>query len=815
MEQYTVGGMSCAACSARVERAVAAVPGVTSCSVSLLTGRMAVEGTAGEAAILSAVRAAGYTARRGGGGTAEGAPAERETHALRGRLLLSLLFLLPLMYLSMGHGMLGLPLPSFLGARPRLVGLFELLLAAAVLAVGRAFLISGVRGLLRRAPNMDTLITLGSLASFLYSAAVLLVSPTADLLHGLYFESAAMIPTLITLGKLLEAHAKGKTTDALRSLMRLAPAEATLLREGGERRVPIGEVRPGDLLAVRPGESIPVDGIVTEGESAVDESALTGESLPVDKAVGDGVSAATVNTSGYLVIRAERVGEDTALAAVIRMVGEAAATKAPIAKLADRVAGVFVPAVMGVAALVLLIWLLLGAGLGFALTRAVSVLVISCPCALGLATPVAIMVGSGRGARDGILFKTAAALEEAGRVEIVALDKTGTLTEGAPEVTDLVGDGDLLLLAASLEAKSEHPLAGAILRCAAREGLTPLPTEGFSAVAGGGLFARLDGERLVGGSAAFLGQHLPLPEALTEKGARLAAEGKTVMYFAKGDRPLGLIAVADRLREESARAVAEMQGMGLRVVMLTGDSRAAALAIAAGAGIREVEAELRPDGKEAAIRRLRDEGRVAMVGDGINDAPALTRADLGIAIGAGTDVAIDAADAVLKRSTLGDAVAALRLGRATLGVIRQNLGWAFLYNTVAIPIAAGALSPLGLTMSPMLGAAAMSLSSLSVVTNALRLRRQDIHSPKKDKKIKSHPKKEKKTMQRTIHIEGMMCPHCEARVKSLLEGTNGISAAAVSHKAGTATVTLTSPLTDDALAAIITAAGYRVTGIGE
>ena len=817
MEQYTVTGMRCAACSARVERAVSSLPGVSACSVNLLTGTLAVEGTASEEAILAAVRQAGYGAEKGQTSARESAtPADREARLLFRRFLFSLVLLLPLMYLSMGHTMLGLPLPSLLAGSPLAIGLAQMLLSAAALFTNRIFFINGARGLWHRAPNMDTLVSLGALASFGYSVFSLMATAvTGPALHGLYFESAAMILTLISLGKLLEARSRGKTTDALRSLMRLAPRVATVLRDGREVTVPVDEVKRGDLFAVRPGESIPVDGVVIEGHSAVDEAALTGESLPVDKTEGDAVSAATVNTSGYLVCRAERVGEDTTLSQIIKMVSDAAATKAPIAKLADRVSGVFVPVVMALSALVLLIWLACGETVGFSLTRAVSVLVISCPCALGLATPVAIMVGSGKGAKSGILFKTAAALETAGRCEIVALDKTGTITRGEPEVTDLLGDPSLLLTAYSLEVKSEHPLARAIVRRAESEGLSPLETQDFTAVPGGGLLATANGERLLGGNAAFVSQYADIPIKMTESASALARAGKTVMFFAAGERLLGIIAVSDRIKEDSARAIAEMRGMGLRVVMLTGDHGAAAGAIAAEVGIDEVLSELRPDGKEAAIRRLQSDGRVAMVGDGVNDAPSLTRADLGIAIGAGTDVAIDAADAVLVNSTLTDVTAAIRLGRATLGTIRQNLFWAFLYNAIGIPIAAGALVGLGLTLSPMLGAAAMSLSSLSVVTNALRLNRCDIRSPRRDKKIKQRPKKENKTMTKTIHIEGMMCPHCEARVKQMLEATAGIAEAAVSHKTGTATVTLTTPLSDEALTKLVTDAGYRVTAVRE
>lgn len=822
MEQYTVTGMRCAACSARVERAVSALPGVRTCSVSLLTGTLAVEGTAAEGAITAAVTGAGYGISKKAEGARAGDsedPAREEARLLLRRLLVSLLLLLPLMYLSMGYTMLGLPLPSFLAARPLLIGLAELLLSAAVMVTHRAFFLSGTRGLLHRAPNMDTLVSLGSFASFGYSAYMLIelavsASPAAYL-HGLYFESAAMILALITLGKWLEARSKGKTTDALRSLMRLSPRVATLLREGGEVTVPVEEVQIGDLFAVRPGESVPVDGRVVEGHSAVDEAALTGESVPVYKEVGDTVSGATVNTSGYLVCRAERVGEDTTHAQIVKMVSEAAATKAPIAKLADRVSGVFVPVVMAISALVLLLWLLLGAGLGTALSRAVSVLVISCPCALGLATPVAIMVGGGVGARCGILFKTAASLEMAGRCTTVVLDKTGTVTRGEPEVCDLIGDATLLTVAYSLEAKSEHPIGRAIVRRAEAEGLSPLETQDFTAVPGGGLLATAEGVTLSGGNAAFVSQYARIGEETAAHAARLAREGKTVTFFARGDRLLGLIAVSDGPKPDSREAVAELRAMGLRVVMLTGDTEATAAAIAAEVGIDEVIAGVKPDGKEAVIRRLQESGRVAMVGDGINDAPSLTRADLGIAIGAGTDVAVDAADVVLMKDSLTSVGTALRLGRATLRTIRQNLFWAFLYNTVGIPIAAGATVGLGITLSPMLGAAAMSLSSLSVVTNALRLNLFRPFPRVKKQNMKNEDIRKEEAMTKTLRIEGMMCPHCEARVKALLEETDGVASAAVSHKSGTATVTLTAPVTDEALTAVITDAGYRVTEICE
>lgn len=820
MEQYTVTGMSCAACSARVERAVLGVAGVTACTVSLLAGTMAVEGTASAEAVMAAVHQAGYAACPKAGAAAQLArPTDRETPLLLRRFLASLIFLLLLLYLSMGHGMWGLPLPRPLAARPVAIGVAQLILSAVVMGINKRFFISGVRGLLGRAPNMDTLVSLGSCASFGYSVYVLIVMARSDTpheyLHGLYFESAAMILVLVTLGKLLEARSKGKTTDALYSLMSLSPKTATVIRDGGEVTVSVDEVQKGDIFILRPGESVPVDGIVIEGHSAVDESALTGEGIPVEKVGGDAVSAATLNTSGHLRCRATCVGEDTALSRIIKMVSDAAATKAPIAKIADRVSGIFVPTVMAIAAAVLLVWLLCGAALGFALSRAVSVLVISCPCALGLATPVAIMVGGGKGARGGMLFKTAASLEMAGRVEIVALDKTGTVTRGEPEVTDVLGGELLLQTAYSLEKKSEHPLARAIVKRAESEGVAALPTQDFEAFPGGGLRATVDGEIVCGGNAEFVRQYATVPPEVLAEVAGLAPEGKTPMLFARGGELLGILAVADRVKEDSAAAIAELRGMGIRVVILTGDNRMTAAAIAAEVGIDEVIAELKPDGKEAAVRALQRDGVVAMVGDGINDAPSLTRADIGVAIGAGTDVAIDAADVVLASSRLSDVPAAIRLGRATLRTVRQNLFWAFCYNVISIPVAAGALSPLGLTLSPMLGAAAMSLSSVCVVTNALRLNLVDIRSARHDRKRKPKAvkRKEEKAMKKVMKIEGMMCPHCEARVRALLLEIPGVGEALVSHKDGTATVTAAEPIPDEVLIRVITEGGYTVVGI--
>ena len=812
MKQYKVTGMSCAACSARVEKAVRALPEVTDCAVNLLTGTMGVEGAVDSERVIEAVTAVGYGASLDGAEKTAAVPEQAsESKALLRRLLWSLGFLVALMYLSMGHTMWGWPLPSFFN--PMAIGLAQLLLTVCVLVLNGKFFTSGFRALWKRSPNMDTLIALGSSAAFLYSTYVLFTMTAGNAAHGLhelYYESAAMIPALITLGKLLEARSKGKTTDALRGLMELAPKTATLWENGKERRVPIAQVKRGDIFVVRPGESIPVDGVVLEGTSAVNESALTGESIPVDKTSGDAVSAATVNRSGYLRCEAVRVGEDTTLSQIIRMVSDAAATKAPIAKLADRVAGVFVPTVMGIAAVTAVIWLLIGQTVGFALARAISVLVISCPCALGLATPVAIMVGNGVGARNGVLFKTAASLEHAGRTQIVALDKTGTVTAGQPQVTQVIpADGiseqTLLTAALALESRSEHPLAKAVVEYTAARGLQAPEVTDFSAVVGNGLRAKCGGKTLLGGSLGWISAHTPLPEALRAQAEALSEDGKTPLLFCAEDRLLGVIAVADTVKPDSREAVQTMKDMGLRVVMLTGDNEKTARAIAAEAGIDEVIAGVLPDGKAAAICELKQRGKVAMVGDGINDAPALTAADVGIAIGAGTDIAIDAADVVLMHSTLRDVPAALRLSRATLKNIRENLFWAFFYNALGIPLAAGAwISLLGWELNPMFGAAAMSLSSFCVVTNALRLNFCKLYETKNDKK------KERKNMEKTMKIEGMMCPHCEARVKVCLEGLAGVEEAIVSHKSGTATVRLNAPVSDETLKATVEAQGYKV-----
>ena len=837
MEQYTVTGMSCAACSARVEKAVSGVEGVSSCSVNLLTNSMGVEGSASPEAIIAAVEAAGYGAARKGAAKAvspsaeEDALRDRDTPVLKRRLLSSLGFLLVLMCISMGHAMWGFPLPAFLDGNPVALGLMELLLAATVMLINKKFFTSGLRGLLHGAPNMDTLVALGSGVSFAYSTVALFAMTAAvqrgdaagahALLHDLYFESAAMILTLITVGKMLEARSKGKTTDALKSLMRLAPQTACVERGGKEVSVPIDEVVRGDVFLVRPGESIPVDGVVLSGVSSVNEAALTGESIPVDKAAGDRVSAATVNQSGFLRCEAERVGEDTTLSKIIKMVGDAAATKAPIAKLADRVSGVFVPAVIAVALVTFAIWLLLGKAFGYALSRAIAVLVISCPCALGLATPVAIMVGNGVGAKNGILFKTAVSLEEAGKAQIVVLDKTGTVTNGEPVVTDLlpaegVSGEELLAAALSLEKKSEHPLARAVTTYAAERGTEGREVEDFSALPGNGLRARLGGEELLGGSLAYISSLVSVPPELRERADALSEKGKTPLLFAKGGDLLGVIAVADTVKADAAEAVRELKGMGIHVVMLTGDNARTAAAIGEQVGADEVISGVLPDGKESVIRSLQQRGRVAMVGDGINDAPALTRADIGIAIGAGADVAIDAADVVLMKSRVRDIPAAIRLSRATLTNIKENLFWAFFYNVVCIPLAAGAYARFGLTLSPMIGAAAMSLSSFCVVSNALRLNLRNIYDPGRDKAIKKtlgKSDKEETPMTKTMKIEGMMCPHCEARVKKTLEALEAVSSAEVSHVSGSAVVTLAAPVEDEVLKKAVEAQGYDVLGI--
>ena len=818
MEQFNVVGMSCAACSSRVEKAVMSVSGVTACSVSLLTNSMGVEGTASDTEIISAVQKAGYDATKKADSentlsTQSDVLKDKQTPVLFKRFIISLGFLFVLMYLSMGHMMWNFPLLPILEENPLAVGFVQMMLSLIVIVINRNFFINGFKGLIHRSPNMDTLVSLGSSASFFYSIFILISKSESDnFLHDLYFESAAMILVLITLGKILEARSKGKTTDALKSLMNLAPKTATLLRDGAEVTVPVGDVLKDDVFTVRPGRSIPVDGIVIEGNSAVDESALTGESIPVDKSVGDTVSAATINRSGYIKCRATRVGADTTLSQIIKMVSDAAATKAPIAKIADKVSGVFVPVVIGVAAVVLLVWLLLGEAFSFSLTRAISVLVISCPCALGLATPVAIMVGNGKGAKNGILFKTAASLEMAGKTQIVALDKTGTITKGEPEVTDVVGDTELLETAFSLEKKSEHPLAKAIVRFGEDSGLSAYETTNFEIFPGGGLSADIEDEKVFGGNADFIGKYAAVPKNMVEKASVFSSEGKTAMFFAKGEKVLGLIAVADMIKPDSIKAISELKNMGIRVVMITGDNRITAESIGKQIGVDEVVSQVKPDGKESAVIRLQKDGKVAMVGDGINDAPALTRADVGIAIGAGTDVAVDAADVVLVNSRLSDVPSAIRLSRAALRIIHQNLFWAFIYNVICIPVAAGVFAWAGLTLNPMLGAAAMSLSSFCVVSNALRLNLYDIHSDKRDKKIKQK-RKEEKTMEKTIKIKGMMCPHCEARVKKILEEIQGVSSAVVSHVEGTAVVTMSSPVSDDVLKDVIVENGYEVTDI--
>ena len=835
MKQYDVTGMSCAACSARVEKAVSALEGVESCAVNLLTNSMSVEGSAGEEEIIRAVEAAGYGASAKGGGEKKAAQEEalkdRDTPVLKRRLISSLGFLLLLMYISMGHGMWGWPVPALLENSAMAFALSQLLLTAVVMVINQKFFISGFKGLIHRAPNMDSLVALGSGAAFIYSCAVMFQmcaqgeAASAHLRHELYFESAAMILTLITVGKMLEARSKGRTTDALRGLMELAPKTATLVEDGRERTVPIEQLNKGDIFAVRPGESIPVDAVITQGSSSVDESALTGESIPVDKTVGDRVSAATVNQAGYILCRATRVGEDTTLSQIIKMVEEASATKAPIAKVADKVSGVFVPAVMAIALVTMAIWLLLGESIGFALGRGISVLVISCPCALGLATPVAIMVGSGLGARQGLLFKTAASLEAAGRVETVVLDKTGTITAGSPEITDIlpapgVSGRELLRFAAALERKSEHPLAKAIIKGSAELGPELPEAEDFRALPGNGLTALIEGRSAAGGSLDFISGLVRVPEELLAQAGELASQGKTPLLFAAGGELMGIIAVADVIKPDSPEAVRQLKNMGINVVMLTGDNERTARAIGRQAGVDRVIAGVLPQGKEAAIREICSGGLTAMVGDGINDAPALKRSDLGIAIGAGADIAIDAADVVLMKGSLMDLCAAIRLGRGTLRNIHENLFWAFFYNSIGIPVAAGALTGLGISLSPMIAAAAMSLSSFCVVTNALRLNLLDVHSPKRDRYIKHKNKnnekaregEEVKTMTRTMKIEGMMCPHCEARVKKALEELEGVEKAEVSHQTGTAVVTC-SGVSDEALKAAVEKQDYKVLGI--
>ena len=846
MEQYIVTGMSCAACSSRVEKAVSKVEGVTSCSVSLLTNSMGVEGTASPEAIIQAVETAGYGASKKGApgaaakaGSAGGAGAagnaeellkDRETPVLKQRLIWSLGFLVVLMYFSMGHMMWNWPVPAWMEGNHIAMGLLQMILAAIVMVINQKFFISGFKSLWHKAPNMDTLVALGSMASFGYSTYALFAMTDAQLkgstelvmeyMHDFYFESAAMILALITVGKMLEARSKGKTTDALKSLMKLAPKTAVVVRNGAEVTVGIDQVQIGDMFVVRPGENIPVDGVILEGSSAVNESALTGESIPVDKEVGDTVSAATINQSGFIRCRATRVGEDTTLSQIIQMVSDAAATKAPIAKIADKVSGIFVPAVISISVVTILVWLIAGQSVGFALARGISVLVISCPCALGLATPVAIMVGNGMGAKHGILFKTAVSLEETGKTEIVALDKTGTITEGMPKVTDMIPAGgiseeELLTYAYALEKKSEHPLARAILAKAQEDGVKELETEEFAALPGNGLTAVVQGGKMAAGNYNFVSTQVSVTREIREKAEKLAEQGKTPLYFARNGEMLGLIAVADVIKADSPQAVKELQNMGIHVVMLTGDNERTARAIGAQAGVDEVIAGVLPEGKEQVIRQLKEKGRVAMVGDGINDAPALTRADMGIAIGAGTDVAIDAADVVLMKSRLSDVPAAIRLSRATLTNIHENLFWAFFYNVIGIPLAAGVWYPVfGWKLNPMFGAAAMSLSSFCVVTNALRLNLFDIRSTRKDKKIKkNHKEKENKTMTKTMKIEGMMCGHCEARVKKALEAVAGVSEAVVSHETGTAVVTLSEAVSDDVLKKAVEDQDYKVISV--
>ena len=839
MKQYNVTGMSCAACSARVEKAVGKVPGVTSCSVSLLTNSMGVEGTASPEAVIKAVQDAGYGASEKGASKQSASMAENEkaledhaTPALKRRLIWSVGFLIVLMYFSMGHMMWGWPLPHFYDDNHVAMGLTQLLLTVIIMVINQKFFISGFKSLWHRAPNMDTLVALGATAAFVYSTYALFAMTGAqvrgdmdavmDYMMDFYFESAAMILTLITVGKMLEARSKGKTTDALKSLMKLAPKTATVVRDGQEVTVPVEQVQRDDVFVVRPGESIPVDGVVLEGTSAVNESALTGESVPADKAPGDAVSAATVNQSGFLRCRATRVGEDTTLSQIIQMVSDAAATKAPIAKIADQVSGVFVPAVIGIALVTTIVWLLIGKPVGYALARGISVLVISCPCALGLATPVAIMVGSGLGAKNGILFKTAASLEETGRIEIVALDKTGTITSGEPKVTDIlpaegVSAEELLRLANTLERKSEHPLAKAILEYAKEQNVAADEVADFQALPGNGLTATLDGKALCGGNDTFIGTTASISPEMKAQAAALAEAGKTPLWFSYDGRLLGVVAVADVIKEDSPQAVRELQNMGIRVVMITGDNERTAKAIGAQAGVDQVIAGVLPDGKEREIRKLKTEGKVAMVGDGINDAPALTRADIGVAIGAGTDVAIDAADVVLMKSRLSDVPAAIRLSRATLRNIHENLFWAFFYNTIGIPLAAGVFIPLGLTLNPMFGAAAMSLSSFCVVSNALRLNlfklRDARHDHKHVKHSKKHEEKEKNEMEKTLKITGMMCGHCEARVKKALEAVEGVAEAKVSHESGTAVVTLNVPVEDAVLKKAVEDQDYKVTAI--
>ena len=834
MERYNVSGMSCAACSSRVEKAVSSLPGINYCNVSLLTNSMTVEGNADSRDIIAAVEKAGYKARlekeqEGREGKDSFSPDE-ETAKLKRRLTASLVFLVILMYFSMGHMMWGWPIPRFMEGNHIAMGLLQLILTAAVMVINQKFFISGFKGLIHRAPNMDTLVAIGAAAAFIYSTAALFLMTDAQLegdissvegyMHEFYFESAAMILTLITVGKMLEARSKGKTTDAIRSLMSLAPEKATVIRGDREVIVPVAQVKKGDIFVLRPGERVPVDGTIVEGKSAIDESALTGESIPAEKGEGDSVSAATINTSGYLKCRAVRVGEDTTLAQIVRLVSDAAATKAPVAKIADKVSGIFVPAVMAISLLTLAVWLAAGQSMGFALARGISVLVISCPCALGLATPVAIMAGSGKGARSGILFKTAAAMEETGKIQIVALDKTGTVTKGHPEVADIVTaesvhEEQLLRLAFDLESRSEHPLAVAIVEEASRRGMEAAEVSEFEALPGRGLVAVREGRVIAGGNLQFISSKAEVTKNISAEARRISSQGKTPLFFSEDGKMIGMIAVADSIKEDSHKAVEELENMGIKVVMLTGDNEAAARSIGEKAGISRVIAQVLPSEKEKVIRTLQKQGKTAMVGDGINDAPALTRADVGIAIGAGTDIAVDAADVVLMKNSLRDVPAAIRLSRSALKIIHENLFWAFIYNVVGIPLAAGVfISALGWQLNPMFAAAAMSLSSFCVVTNALRLNLVNVYDERKDHKIKIRKKrKEDKLMEKTMKIEGMMCGHCEATVKKTLEGIEGVESAEVSHEKGTAVVICSSELENEVLRQAVEEQDYRVTAI--
>lgn len=832
MKKFNVTGMSCAACSSRVEKAVSKVEGVQSCSVSLLTNSMGVEGSASEESIIAAVEKAGYGASVAGAEKKQSAETDqlkdKDTPVLMHRLIASVGFLAVLMYISMGHMMWGWPLPAFFADNHIAMGLVQLLLCVIIMVINQKFFISGFKGLIHRSPNMDTLVALGSGASFVYSVYALFAMTDAQVkgnaelvmsyMHEFYFESAAMILTLITVGKMLEAHSKGKTTNALKALLNLAPKKATLLIDGKETEVTVDKVKKGDVFVVRPGESIPVDAEITDGSTAVDESALTGESIPVDKTVGDSVSAGTINKSGFIKCSATAVGEDTALSQIIKMVSDAAATKAPVAKIADKVSGVFVPAVIVIALITIAVWLLCGQTVGYALARGISVLVISCPCALGLATPVAIMVGNGMGARKGILFKTAASLEEAGKTQIAVLDKTGTITKGEPKVTDIIPfeitENELLKYAYSIEAKSEHPLAKAVIAKAQEIGLVPYEITDFKAESGNGLSGEYNGEKIIGGSKKYISSLINISNDISSRADSLSEEGKTPLFFMKGDKLLGIIAVADVIKDESPQAVKELQNMGIKVVMLTGDNERTAKAVGKLAGVDEVIAGVMPDGKEKVVAELKKQGKVLMVGDGINDAPALTRADIGMAIGSGTDIAIDAADVVFMKSKLTDVPAAVRLSRKTLRNIHENLFWAFIYNVIGIPLAAGVWIPLlGWQLNPMFGAAAMSLSSFCVVTNALRLNFFDITNPKKDRKIKYKSKKDDNAMTKTMKIDGMMCSHCEGRVKQSLEGLAQVSQAEVSHEKGTAVVTLTAEVSNDVLKKTVEDQGYNVISI--